>query len=321
MFLTIIYFAIVFLITYKIYQKITLKKFISDITIPNKLVIVTGANTGIGYETAKELSRRGAKVILACRDINKAQKAAREIEAFTGNNVIAKYLDLASFKSVTEFAKDIIETERRVDILINNAGTGVLDNSLTEDNLPVEAQVNHFGPFLLTMLLLPAMKESKPKARIINVSSLMHKFGTVEDLDKQAKTFIGRRRVYANTKLANVLFTKRLAEEVRRNNVIVNCLHPGAVNTDIFRNQPRIVRLLLKLLFLTPEEGAQTSIFLAVSDYFDERIMTGKYFSNCTEESPSDRALDREAAQKLWDLSIKICFKDANLEEATKIAK
>ncbi|KAF9408916.1 hypothetical protein HW555_011559 [Spodoptera exigua] len=264
-----------------IYQKITHKKFISDVTIPNKLVIVTGANTGIGYETAKELSRRGAKVILACRDMNKAQKAATEIQLFSGNKVIAKYLDLASFRSITEFAKGIIETERRVDILINNAGTGVLDNSLTEDNLPIEAQ-----------------------------------FGTVDELDKQANTFFGRRRVYANTKLANVLFTRKLAEEVRRNNVIVNCLHPGAVDTEIFRNQPKLIRFLLKLLFLTPEEGAQTSIFLAVSDYFDERIMTGKYFSNCTEESPSDRALDPKAAQKLWDLSLKICFKEANVVES-----
>ncbi|XP_047034778.1 retinol dehydrogenase 11-like [Helicoverpa zea] len=302
----IIYFIVICMIAFKLYQKMSHTSFASTVRIPNKVVIVTGSNTGIGFETARELSKRGARVILACRDLQRAQNAASKIQSETGNDVIVKRLDLASFKSIHSFAEDIKANESVINILINNAGTGVLDNALTEDNLPIEAQVNHFGPFLLTMLLLPLMKDLPETSRIINVSSVMHKFGNVENLNKQADSFLGWRRVYSNTKLANVLFTKKLAEVVKKNNVTANCLHPGAVSTDIFRNQPRIVKFLLKCLFLTPVEGAQTSIYLALAEHLDN--VSGKYFSNCAEETPSKKAMDREAADKLWDLSLKVCF-------------
>nr|XP_049693741.1 retinol dehydrogenase 11-like [Helicoverpa armigera] len=302
----IIYFIVICMIAFKLYQKMSHSSFASPVRIPNKVVIVTGSNTGIGYETARELSKRGARVILACRDLQRAQNAASKIQSETGNDVIVKRLDLASFKSIHSFAEDIKANESVINILINNAGTGVLDNALTEDNLPIEAQVNHFGPFLLTMLLLPLMKDLPETSRIINVSSVMHKFGNVENLDKQANSFLGWRRVYSNTKLANVLFTKKLAEVVKKNNVTANCLHPGAVSTDIFRNQPRIIKFLLKCMFLTPVEGAQTSIYLALAEHLDK--VSGKYFSNCAEEMPSKKAMDREAADKLWDLSLKLCF-------------
>ncbi|KAJ8711828.1 hypothetical protein PYW08_008782 [Mythimna loreyi] len=280
------------------------------IRIPNKVVIVTGANKGIGYETAKELSRRGGRVILACRNLTKAQEAASKIQAETGNDVVVKHLDLASFKSIVAFTKDIIKNEEKVDILINNAGTGVLDNSLTEDNLPIEAQVNHFGPFLLTMLLLPAMKNLEETARIINVTSIMHRFGTIENLDKQGKTFLERRRVYSNTKLANILFTQKLAEKVFmiNDNIVVNCCHPGAVYTDIFQHQPTLVKLIFKLVFLTPRQGAQTPLFLALGRIKPGLRTSGRYFTNCKEVKPHSVALDHGKADRLWNLSLKVCF-------------
>ncbi|KAJ8709260.1 hypothetical protein PYW07_009086 [Mythimna separata] len=312
MFPELICFIIFFMLSFVINQKRLHKSFDSQIRIPNKVVIVTGANTGIGFETAKELARRGGRVILACRNLTKAHEAATKIKLATGHNVVVKHLDLASFRSILAFAKDIIKTEGRVHILINNAGTGVLDNSLTEDNLPIEAQVNHFGPFLLTMLLLPVMKNAPETARIINVTSILHVFGTVENLDKQGKNFLERRRVYANTKLANILFTKKLAEEVfsTNDNIMVNCCHPGAVYTDMFRDQPRIVKWMLKLMFLTPKQGAQTSIFLAVQELMPGLHTSGRYYTNCREDQPFAAAMDRGNAQRLWDLSFKVCFAD-----------
>ncbi|CAB3233334.1 unnamed protein product [Arctia plantaginis] len=282
--------------------------YVADNKMKDKVVIITGANTGIGFVTAKELAKREAKVILACRDPQKGLAARDKIIQSTGNkNVFLKPLDLTSFISVQEFASEILKTEPKLDVLINNAGTGTLDNSLTRDNLPIEAQVNHFSPFLLTILLLPLLKSSAP-SRIINVSSIMHKFGTIDWLDRQAKNRWQHRRVYSNTKLANLLFTKKLSEILSGTGVTVNSLHPGAVNTDIFRSQWFFVRFLLSIVFLTPFQGAQTSIYLAVAPNL--KSVSGKYFSNCTEVTPSKKAQDDEAADKLWKMSESLIFRD-----------
>lgn len=304
----IILFLMVIAIAFKLYQKMSHKSYTGNDTMKDKVVIVTGSNTGIGLATAADLAGRGAKVILACRNEEKTKQAINTIKQATKNaNLIFKPLDLASLKSVRAFATDILKTESRIDVLINNAGTGILDNSLTEDNLPIEAQVNHFGPFLLTMLLLPLIKSSAP-SRIVNVSSLMHNFGNVTNLEKQGARFLDRRRVYSNTKLANILFTRKLSELLKGTGVTVNCLHPGAVSTDIFRNQPKIIKFLLRLLFWTPTQGAQTTIYLSVAKELQE--VTGKYFNNCTETTPAKKAMDDEAAEKLWKISEKVTFLD-----------
>lgn len=295
------------IVTFKVYQKLTLKMYVADVKMKDKVVIITGSNTGIGYATAEDLAKRGAKVILACRDPQKGLEARDKLIQSTNNkNIIFKQLDLTSFKSVQQFVDDILQTEPKLDVLINNAGTGKLDNSSTQDSLPIEAQVNHFSPFLLTMSLLPLLKTSAP-SRIINVSSIMHKFGTIECLDKQATSGLGRRRVYSDTKLANILFTKKLSELLQGTHVTVNSLHPGAVSTDIFRNQYSIVRYMLNFLFLTPLQGAQTSIYLAVAPCVTN--VSSKYFSNCTEVMPSKKGQDDEAAERLWKMSEKYAFR------------
>ncbi|CAH0596412.1 unnamed protein product [Chrysodeixis includens] len=304
--LDLILYTILVAISFKIYQIISHKPYTGNETMKDKVVIVTGSNTGIGLATATDLAGRGAKVILACRNEEKTKQAMNKIKKTNKDaNLVFKPLDLASFKSVREFATDILKTESRLDVLINNAGTGTLDNSLTEDNLPVEAQVNHFGPFLLTMLLLPLIKSSAP-SRIVNVSSLMHRYGNVKNLDKQGTNFFDRRRVYSDSKLANVLFTRKLSEQLKGTGVTVNCLHPGAVSTDIFRNQPTIVKCLLKMLFWTPAEGAQTTIYLSVAKELQE--VSGKYFNNCTETTPAKNALDDATAEELWKMSEKVTF-------------
>ncbi|KAI8437503.1 hypothetical protein MSG28_011817 [Choristoneura fumiferana] len=294
-------------VTFYVYYRLSTGKCTSNAKLNNKVVIVTGANTGIGFETAKDLALRGAKVILGCRDQGRGTAARDRIISATGNNnVVYKQLDLASFKSVIAFAADIRKTETALHILINNAGTGKLDNSLTEDNLPVEMQINYFGPFLLTNLLLPLIKSSAP-SRIVNVSSVMHRWGKIDldNIHKQAASWLKHSRVYSNSKLANVLFTQKLSRNLEGTGVTVNSLHPGAVSTDIFRRQPKLSRFLIGLFFKTSVEGAQTQIHLAVAPELNN--VTGKYFVDCVEQTPSLTAQDKKLADKLWELSERIC--------------
>ncbi|GBO99688.1 hypothetical protein EVAR_789_1 [Eumeta japonica] len=273
----------------------------ADIRLDGKVAIVTGSNTGIGFETAKELAKRGARVILACRDEAKAILACNNIRNETGNSdVFYKPLDLASFKSVHAFSNDILANEPKLNILINNAGTGKLDNSLTEDNLPIEMQVNYFSPFLLTNLLLPLLKKSTP-SRIINISSVMHYFGTVDlkAINKPARNWFQHSRVYSNSKLCNILFTKELSCRLEESGITTNCLHPGAVSSDIFRNQNAINRFLIRMLFKSSWQGAQTTLYLALSP--EVACITGKYFSDCKESKTSKLAQDLHLARKLWE--------------------
>ena len=177
---------------------------------------MTGANTGIGKETALDFAKRGAKVILACRDEQRATDAAKDIIAETGSDkVLVRIMDLSSFESVRAFAKLINETEERLDILVNNAGLGG-SYRVTKDGYESVLQVNYFSHFLLTLLLLDKMKKSAP-SRIVNVSSLMHKQNNadlqLDDFKLSKETFDGLQR-YAQSKLAQVVFTKELSQRL-----------------------------------------------------------------------------------------------------------
>ncbi|XP_075535242.1 retinol dehydrogenase 11-like isoform X4 [Dermacentor variabilis] len=186
-------------------------------TMSGKTVIVTGGNAGIGKETAKELARRKARVILACRNLQRAQAAARDIFAETGEAVVVKQLDLCSFKSVRAFAADVVRTEPRLDVLINNAGNIPDKLMLTEDGYEVGLQSNYLGHFLLTILLTELLKKSAP-SRVVNLSSVLHHFGTTWRIEEQAKGTYGWRTpllTYCNTKMAMVLFTRALAPRLK----------------------------------------------------------------------------------------------------------
>ncbi|PNJ01880.1 RDH13 isoform 9 [Pongo abelii] len=188
----------------------------SKATIPGKTVIVTGANTGIGKQTALELARRGGNIILACRDMEKCEAAAKDIRGETLNHhVNARHLDLASLQSIREFAAKIIEEEERVDILINNAGVMRCPHWITEDGFEMQFGVNHLGHFLLTNLLLDKLKASAP-SRIINLSSLAHVAGHIDfdDLNWQTRKY-NTKAAYCQSKLAIVLFTKELSRRLQ----------------------------------------------------------------------------------------------------------
>lgn len=286
----------------KTYNKITNGKCYSDNVMSGKVVIVTGGNSGIGYATALELARRGAKVILGCRDEKRGQKAADSIIKKSKNRSIRyMHLDLSSFASVRKFVEDFKSSEDKLDILINNAGASGVHRDKTEDGLIRDMQVNHFGPFLLTILLTPLLKKSAP-SRVIIVTSTLHRFGSISDLNSP-HSFI---RTYCDSKLCNILFSNELARRLEDTGVVVNSLHPGHVNTSFYKATilEKLRSMVLYTFFKNPVEGAQTTLFLAISDDCDQ--VTGEYFVDCKEGYMGMKAQDEYLAEKLWKASEKM---------------
>ena len=282
--------------------------------LKGKTIIVTGANTGIGRKAALSFAGRGAKVILACRNYSRGLKALKYIRDLSDNKLVEfRKLDLSSFESIREFAKEFNEEEDRLDILVNNAG--VLTSStrnVTKDGHEEMFQVNHLGPFLLTNLLLDKLKSSSP-SRVINVSSEVHR--SVKSLDFQNLEMEGKFNRFtqlANTKLQNILFTHELSKKLSGTGVTVNALHPGYVMTDATRNigilQWRLIKALIypfMFIFMkSARQGAQTTIKLAVDPTLEK--VTGKYFADCQLHEASDAAKDDGAAKKLWEISERI---------------
>ena len=222
----------------------------SKAKLDGQMVIITGGNTGIGKETAIDLAKRNARVILACRSEEKGKKAEVDVRRESGNNdVHFRQLDLSSFASIRKFAKEVLEEESCVDILINNAGVMMCPYTKTEDGFEMQFGVNHLGHFLLTNLLLDRIKQA-PEGRIVNVSSSMHAFSPPLNLDTiNSEDNYSAIQSYSNSKLANVLFTKALAKRLHRTNVITTSLHPGAIDTDLQRHtlsiRVRIYRTVL----------------------------------------------------------------------------
>ncbi|KAK2853610.1 hypothetical protein Q5P01_006271 [Channa striata] len=280
----------------------------SKVGLEGKTVLITGANTGIGKETALDMAKRGARVILACRDMTKARIAADYIRQKSGNgNVVVKKLDLASLQSVRDLAKDVQENEERLDILINNAGIMQCPKWKTKDGFEMQFGVNHLGHFLLTNCLLDLLKKSAP-SRIVIVSSLAHETGRIHfddiNLDGNYKPEIS----YCQSKLANVLFCRELAARLQDTGVTVYSLHPGVIRTELGRYffptlalWKRILLIPFVMLIKSPWEGAQTTIYCAVDESLAN--VSGLYYSDCAPKMPAPQALDDVAAKNLWDLS------------------
>ena len=209
----------------------------SKAILEGKTVIITGGNTGIGKETAIDLAKRNARVILACRSQEKGKKAEMDVRRESGSsNVHFHQLDLASLASIKKFAKEILLEESRIDILINNAGVMYCAFGKTEDGFETQFGVNHLGHFLLTNLLLDKIKQA-PEGRIVTVSSLGHTYASKFDLDTiNSEAHYSPYDAYFKSKLANVLFTKALAKRLTGTNVTANSLHPGAVATELGRH-------------------------------------------------------------------------------------
>ncbi|XP_038585681.1 dehydrogenase/reductase SDR family member 13-like [Micropterus salmoides] len=279
-----------------------------------KTVIITGGNTGIGKATALHLARKGARVILACRNRDKAEAAIRDIQQDTGStDVLYMQLDLASLKSVRCFAKTFLKTESRLDLLINNAG--LVADGRTEDGFGIGFGVNHLGHFLLTCLLLDRLKEAE-EARVVSLSSMAYRWGHIDFNALEANGHLGTGRyswqffhAYCNSKLCNMLFTHELAKRLKGTNVTCYSVHPGVVRTELSRNvslwQKVFIEPIAHLLFLDPEAGAQTTLHCCLQEGIEH--LSGRYFSCCAVQEVSARGRDDAAARKLWEVSEKLC--------------
>ncbi|XP_078000924.1 retinol dehydrogenase 14-like [Glandiceps talaboti] len=276
-----------------------------------KTVIITGANCGIGKATAMELAKREARVIMACRNVQSGRDAATDIRRKTSNgDLIVKHLDLSSFESIRGFSKEIIAEEKRLDVLINNAGLFQCPYMTTEDGYEMQLGVNHLGHFLLTNLLLELLKKSSP-SRIVVVSSKLHKKGVI-DFENLNMTEVNYDKAagYNNSKLANVMFARELARKLDDSGVTVNCLHPGIVWTNLARhiNVSTLVKIVFRpliwLILKNPMEGAQTTLYLTVTPELEN--VSGKYFGDCHEKPFTPAAQDDGVAKKLWEVSEKM---------------
>ncbi|XP_047020043.1 retinol dehydrogenase 13-like [Helicoverpa zea] len=295
-----------------LYQKNTNLVCKSKKRYDGKTVLVTGGTAGMGLEIAADFAHRGARVIVACPYEDEGLHGKKLIIKSSGNhNVVFKLLDLSSLQSIRNFVADILKTEDRLDILMNNAGVGVPGDFLTKDGMNFIMQVNYFGTFLLTMLLLPLLKKtgtpSEP-SRIVNTSSVLHKFGKI-DFENWNKTgHWAKIRIYGNSKLCLALFTRELAKRMKSPNVIVNVVDPGAVGTKIY-NSSRIawasfVSFIFLILFKHPWEGAQTALYAATSNRAGQ--FKGEYFKNCSRVRAGELVYDEKLATRVWEESVRL---------------
>lgn len=283
-------------------------------SMTGKTVIITGGNTGIGKATALDLARRGARLVLACRNRYKAEAAIADIQQETGStNVVFMQLDLSSLKSVRCFTETFLKTESRLDLLINNAG--LVADGRTEDGFGIEFGVNHLGHFLLTNLLLERLEEAGG-GRVVTLSSMAYRWGHIDLQALTVNKHLGTGRyswqffqAYCNSKLCNMLFTYELAKRLQGSTVTCFSVHPGVVRTELSRHvglwQKVFIEPVARLLFLDPATGAQTTLHCCLQEGIEP--LSGRYFSCCAVQEVTPRARDDAVARKLWEVSERLC--------------
>nr|XP_049698160.1 retinol dehydrogenase 11-like [Helicoverpa armigera] len=281
--------------------------------------IVTGSNSGMGLEIAHDLYKRGARVIMACRNMEKAEAARAELQTRCAGQagageLLPEQLDLCSARSVRQFARRVTSRGERARLLVCNAGVMMCPQGRSEDGFETHIAANHLGHALLSLLLLPTLIQNAP-SRVVFVSSRLNEFFKL-DLDdiNLEKTRYSPLQAYVNSKIANILFAKALDIKLKEHNIKgVNTysLHPGIVKTDIGRYFPqtawRIItygfqNILLRWCWKSPRCGAQTSIYCAVDEKCEDE--SGFYYSDCAKTRPSKQCRSEEEARKLWDITI-----------------
>jgi len=270
-----------------------------------KIVLITGADSGIGKETARNLAKMGASLVLVCRDRGKGESAKEEI-ARASNRTSTELLlaDLLSQNEVKRVVAEFKAVHARLDVLVNNAGASFMDYAETEDGIERTMAINYFTPFLLTNLLVDTLKNSVP-SRVVNVSSTEHHDAhfDINNINKDSRMGTLGSEAYRRSKLAVILFTYELARRLQETGVTTNCLHPGAVRTNIWSHSGALTPLFrfMSLFMQSPEKGAQTSVYLASSPEV-ERV-SGKYFDKKVPKRSSETSYDEALAKRLWELS------------------
>lgn len=276
-------------------------------TLPmaGKIVLITGGTGGIGKATAIGLATLGARVGITGRGLARAEQAAADIGAASGNPAVDAFAaDMTSQAEVRRLAAAVLGAYPRLDVLVNNVGGFWAHRHLTADGLERTFALNHLAPFLLTNLLLGRLKTSAP-ARIVTVSSHVQAEGRIEFDDLQGARNFSAQRAYSQSKLANVMFTNELARRLEGSGVTATSLHPGVVRTNFgaqdqawfFAVISRVVRPLLK----TPAQGAQTPIYLASSPDVDG--VTGQFFASRKPKAANKVAYNTEVIARLWQVS------------------
>ena len=272
----------------------------------DRICLITGATSGIGTITAREMANAGFHVVMACRDLTRATALRDRLREGCNTEAIdILECDLASLTSVRKATETYLANWLRLDVLINNAGIMPLGFQRSVDGFELTFATNHLGPFLLTNLLLPMIERSAP-ARIVNVASRAHRRGVLE-LESIIGDGSGHNdmRSYSRSKLANVMFTLALARRLQNRDVACNCLHPGVVATNIIPKGSwmGIVGKLLKPFMLSEERGAETSLHLALSDVVASES-GGYYDEHKARREPSSIAQDVDAQERLWKKSV-----------------
>ncbi len=271
-----------------------------------RTVVITGANSGIGFVAAREIARQGAQVVMVCRNPQKGAAAQEAIRRATGNDRIhLLQADLSSQASIHQLALDLKQQVDRLDVLVNNAGGIFYRRQTSVDGLELTFALNHLGYFMLTYLLLDLLQASAP-ARVVNVSSEAHRYA---QLDMEDLQYTQRRyrafRAYSQSKLANILFTAELARQLEGRGVTVNALHPGFVSTNFGTNNGLLSRFFMWAVSpfaLNADQGAETTIHLATSPAVEG--VTGEYFIQCAPAQPAPVATDVARQQQLWAKSL-----------------
>ena len=270
-------------------------------------ILITGGTSGLGYRTAYILAHESKNKIILIGSNNKKGQQAIERLIYETENKNLRFIkaDLSSINEIKLLAKDLIK--EKIDVLINNAGALFYSRNESIDQIEKTFALNHLSYFALTNLLLK-YKVIKNGGRIINVASGAHRGIDIDFNDLEMSNNYNGWKCYKKSKLCNILFTKKLSDLTSKNNITVNCLHPGFVKTEFGKNNKGIISLAIKLLMnffaITVEEGAKTIIHLANSE--DVKDITGKYYYKSQIKQPSQYAENKSSADQLWNKSIEM---------------
>jgi NAD(P)-dependent dehydrogenase (short-subunit alcohol dehydrogenase family) len=280
--------------------------------ITGKTVLITGSTAGIGLEAAVALARLGARVLVVGRDPHRTEAAVVAIKTRAGITVESYLCDFSSQTQIRGLADRIRRDHPRVDVLLNNVGGVNKRRTLTVDGIESTFALNHLAPFLLTNLLIDLILQSAP-ARVVTVSSVGHRSGTIDFDDLGFERGYGILKAYSRSKLANVLFANELARRLATSGVTSNSVHPGSVATDIWSDVPwwakPIVAMFLRPTFITPEEGGVPLVNLVANPALDG--VTGQYFDRLQAEPPLPAAQDPALSRRLWDVSAELVHLDS----------
>ncbi|MGH7120844.1 MAG: SDR family oxidoreductase [Acetobacteraceae bacterium] len=271
----------------------------------DRLALITGANSGIGFATALGLARSGAGIVMHGRDAARLARAAEEVRKATGNQEVETLAaDFLSQAEIRRAAQQFQAEHKRLDVLVNNAGAIFADRRVTVDGYERTWALNHLGYVLFTLSLLGSLRASA-RARIVNVASGAHRRARLEFDNLQGERHFAPMSAYSRSKLGNVLFTYALAERLAGSGITVNCLHPGVVATRFGHDMPGLFGLGIKLahpFFISAERGAKTVIFLARSPEIAGN--SGGYYSECRAVRSSPLSHDAAVRERLWALSL-----------------